>query len=152
MSNRTDVKYSKRKIHVPNASTLGHDVGYVLPGYWIAYRDPDSNQVHMGRAVCVVDTLPSAVEQFSGKIVVAVLSASCDAAFERWIDPESVIRSTPHVPSRVLEFMMSDFSDRDAVVKRMADGFPTGFNHYLSGDVPIPDPQWSKAVKVASAN
>lgn len=65
--------------------------------------------------------------------------------FERWINPEWVIRSTPFPPARVLEFMFSDFSNRDDVIKHIDNGFPTGFNMYLVDEPPKRDPRWHPA-------
>lgn len=151
MSKRTDVKYSKRRVKVPNASWIGHDVGHVDPGYWILFRHPGEDHIQTGRAICVVDTINRNVlvgEVITGHIVAAVVMPGADCAGERWIDPAWIIRSTPHVPARLLEFMMSDFSDRETVIKRMEDGFPTGFRHYLAGAVPKPDSRWTPATKM----
>jgi hypothetical protein len=148
MSNRKDVRYSHREVKVPTASWIGHDVGYVRPGYWIQFRMPGEDHIHTGRAICVVDTLDWVIPEIKGHIVAAVIMPTCDSAAERWIDPAWVIRSTPHVPARLLEFMMSDFRDRETVIKRMEDGIPTGFQHYLVGAVPKADRRWEPATKL----
>jgi len=147
MSQRTDVKYSNRKIAVNNASWIGHDVDHVKPGYWVSFRNVGNDHIHTGRAVCVVDTLPDSPDKLVGWIVVAVMNPTCDIAMERWVDPDWIIRSTPHVPARMLEFMMSDFSDRATVIKRMDNGFPTGFDHYYT-EPPKPDPLWEPAKQI----
>lgn len=149
MSQRKDAVYSDRKVTV-STSWIGHDVGHVKKGYWILYRMPDDDTIHIARSLGTVDAMGEPHAPIKNWIVAAVMSITCDCAFERWIDPAWVIRSIPYPPARLMEFMMSDFSDTQAVIKRMEEGIPSGFNPYLCGEVPKPDPRWEPATLATS--
>ncbi len=146
MSNRTDVKYGDVKVFI-KSSWIGHDVGHVKKGYWIQFRMPNNDHVHTGRSLGTVtyDGPPGDDSKIKNWVVAVCFSPAMDSVGERWIDPAWVIRSTPFPPARLLEFMMSDFSDREAVIKRVDDGIPTGFHHYYHDTVPAPDPRWTPA-------
>lgn len=154
MSNRKDVVYHDHEVKVSaSVSWIGHDVGYVKQGYWFQYRHPWEENIHVARSLGTVSTLNTDTtlgEVIKDHIVAAVISDCCDIALERWVDPAWVIRSTPFPPARLLEFMVSDFSDREVAIKRMEDGFPAGYNHYLAGVVPKPDYRWEPAKLVTA--
>jgi hypothetical protein len=143
MSQRKDAVYSNRKVIV-QTSWFGHNVGYVKRGFWLTYRTADGT-TYNARSLGTVSTTGAEGEKITDHIVAAVLAPCGDLAYERWIDPAWVIQSTPFPPARVLEFMMSDFSDRATVIQRMEDGLPTGYNLYLTGAVPKTDPRWEPA-------
>lgn len=144
MSKRTDIVYGTKEVKVAS-SWIGHDVGHVKPGYWINFRHPGEDQVRTARAICTVSTTGTADPHIKDWLVVAEMSSTCDSVFERWINPEWVIRSTPFPPARVLEFMFSDFRHREEVIQFIDNGFPTGFNMYQVLQPPEPDPRWQPA-------
>lgn len=155
MSKRTDAQYTDRKVVLKHLAgrTLGYETIDCKRGHWITFRYPDESQqegaapIHVGRSlgtVTAIGTPPAYTDEFEG-IAVVVLSADLCLAMERWIKPEWILSCTPFPPARVLEFMCSDFTNAHRVMGRVEDGLPTGFNHYLTGDVPRPDHRWEMA-------
>lgn len=146
MSTRTDVKYNDRKEVKVSTSWIGHQVGHVRQGYWITFRHPDDVHIQTGRVISFVTyTGPEHPTDSKIKdwIVAVVFMPTMDGVGERWIDPAWVLSSTPFPPTRVLEFMCSDFSSREAVMRFLVAGIPTGFGHYYTGPLPVPDPRWT---------
>ncbi len=103
---RNDATIDGRKVICPNATLLGFATLTARVGSFLIYRD-SSGACHYARMIGRVAYAPALagdagpVKNF---ILGMVLSSSMQGAFERWIDPLSVIEVHDTPPAALLAF------------------------------------------------
>lgn len=112
---RTDCTRDNRATILPNATLLGSSTNKAKRGSWVHYEQDNNHHAArvVGRVHCEGKTY----------LEVIAMDTAFTMAYVRWIEPACVraCYSGPH--TRVIEFMIGDWSDADTILTRAAQGF-----------------------------
>jgi hypothetical protein len=112
---RTDCTRDNRRTICPNSRHFGSSSNVAKRGCWIMYEI--DNYHHAGRVVGRVHC--------EGKTYLEIISVDVAMTYAcvRWIDPACVYQCYPSPHTRLIEFMVGEWTDAEIILHRATQGF-----------------------------
>ena len=90
---RSDARFSKKRVYLPNSSNIGFSRLYAKPGDFVIWKEREG-QERQGRVVATVDVqyaiTDNGMAPIKGWLMIMVLSDTHSDLWVRWVPPDEI--------------------------------------------------------------